>query len=161
MAKPAHLRLSDLRGFHRLASDAALGLTDLVEATHHTIARLGGIRSAGIKDLRQGNVRDEDWQRPPATGPRIAADPLPLPTGVPCYALAASEQERPNASGTRIRGDGLVPVNSALGRHRDASFDLGLPATRRWVGYGMGHFDLLNRREAYERIRRWLAVDSK
>jgi hypothetical protein len=30
MTKPAHISLSDLRGFHRLASDATVGLTDLV-----------------------------------------------------------------------------------------------------------------------------------
>jgi hypothetical protein len=34
-----HLHASDLRGFSRLAFDATLGLTDLVEAMHHTVAR--------------------------------------------------------------------------------------------------------------------------
>lgn len=102
-------------------------------------ARLGKIRSAGIKDLC------------------VPRGPLPLPAGVRCYAVAASRQERANSRGTTIRGDGLVPVNSALGRHRDASVDLGLPEARRWVAYGMGHFDLLSRSEVYERIRRWLA----
>ena len=118
-------------------------------------ARLGEVRSAGIKDLRHGHLLDEEWQMHPAdtAHPRVS---LPLPDEVRCYAIAASRQERANASGTRIRGDGLVPVGSALGRHRDASLDLGLPEEHRWVGYAMGHLDLLGRIDVYERIRGWL-----
>ena len=44
MTKPVHLRVSDLRGFHRLASEATVGLADLVEAMHHTIARRASSR---------------------------------------------------------------------------------------------------------------------
>ncbi|MFO1314093.1 MAG: alpha/beta hydrolase [Burkholderiales bacterium] len=113
-------------------------------------ARLGGIRSAGIKDLRHGSVRDEDWQAPPLPGHPT----LPLPRGVRCYAIAASRQPRPAA---RVRGDGLVPVASALGRHRDPARDLALPAHRQWIGFGMGHFDLLARLEVCARIADWLA----
>ena len=119
-------------------------------------ARLGKVRSAGIKDLRHGYLRDEDWQMPPADMAHRARAPLSLPDGVRCYAIAASKQERANPSGTRIRGDGLVPVSSALGRHRDASLDLGLPEAQRWVGYAMGHLDLLSRIDVYEHVRDWL-----
>ena len=68
-------------------------------------ARLGKIRSAGIKDLRQGRLRDEDWQTHRSATMRHAREPLPLPNGVRCYAIAASKQERPNSSGASIRGD--------------------------------------------------------
>jgi pimeloyl-ACP methyl ester carboxylesterase len=123
-------------------------------------ARLGKVRSAGIKDLRHGNLRDEDWQaQPPATVRRGCAS-LPLPESVRCYAMAASKSEKSNALGARIRGDGLVPVSSALGRHRDASLDLAFPEAHRWVGYGMGHFDLLSRVEVYEHVRTWLTKSS-
>jgi pimeloyl-ACP methyl ester carboxylesterase len=123
-------------------------------------ARLGKVRSGGIKDLRHGYLCDEDWQ---AHSPGTVRQPrraLPLPDGVRCFAIAASKQDRSNASGAKIRGDGLVPVNSALGRHRDASLDLALPEPHRWVAYGMGHFDLLSRREVYEQLKRWLAPGS-
>ncbi len=123
-------------------------------------ARLGKVRSAGIKDLRHGNLRDEDWQAPPSANLRVASGRLPLPAGARCYAVAASRQERPGAAGARIRGDGLVPVASALGRHRHAARDLGLPEERCWVGYGMGHFDLLGRKDVYARLEHWLAVPS-
>jgi hypothetical protein len=122
-------------------------------------ARLGRVRSAGIKDLRDGNLRDNDGQGNPASDARVTRDPVPLPDGVRCYAIAASRQQRSNSSGARIRGDGLVPVNGALGRHRDSSLNLAIPASRRWVGYGMGHFDLLNHGAVYERIKSWLAID--
>ena len=64
LTKPVHLRLSDLRGFHRLASEATVGLTDLVEAMHHTIARAPGVvgespkgRTSGITGLVYKLVR--------------------------------------------------------------------------------------------------------
>jgi pimeloyl-ACP methyl ester carboxylesterase len=132
----------------------------LLEISPYTapFARLGKVRSAGIRDLRDGNLHDDAPQPVRAVAPR-AADRLPLPEGVRCYAIAASKQQRPNATGTRIRGDGLVPVNSALGRHRDASSNLTFPESHRWVGYAKGHFDLLSDGAVYERIRSWLDVD--
>ena len=121
------------------------------------LGRLGSVRSAGITDLRHGNVVDEDWQG----RDRFAAHgdlrrPLPLPEGVLCYAVAATT--RPDGGGLRARllGDGLVPVESALGRHADPEFDLAIPAERQWVARGTGHLDLLARREVYERLRAWL-----
>jgi pimeloyl-ACP methyl ester carboxylesterase len=120
-------------------------------------ARMGNIRSAGIKDLRRGNLRD-DAGATTFSSSLCAGNQPPLPDGVRCYAIAASRQQRPS-SGSRIRGDGLVPVNSALGYHRDASLSLALPDDHRWVGYGMGHFDLLSRQEVYDRMRSWLAAD--
>ncbi|MEP7181542.1 MAG: alpha/beta hydrolase [Betaproteobacteria bacterium] len=122
-------------------------------------ARLGKVRSAGITDLGHANLRDDDWQVTGAARSRAAHDPMPLPAGVRCYAMAASRQERPRTHGAKVRGDELVPVNSALGCHRDAACDLGLPETHRWTAYGTGHIDLLGRKQAYARIRRWLADD--
>jgi pimeloyl-ACP methyl ester carboxylesterase len=118
-------------------------------------ARLGKVRSAGIRDLGHADLRDEDWHASAAVRARRAS--VGLPAGVRCYAMAASRQERPSPSGAKPRGDGLVTVDSALGRSSNAARDLGLPEARSWVGYGMAHFDLLDRAEVYERIRRWIA----
>jgi hypothetical protein len=117
-------------------------------------ARLGKVRSAGIKDLRHGYLRDDDWQGA-ANHPRPT---LALPDGVRCYAIAASRQARRGAPGARTRGDGLVPVASALGVHDDPAHDLGLPAARRHVAYATGHFELLGDRAVYARLRRWLGA---
>lgn len=122
-------------------------------------ARLGKIRSAGITDLRHGNLLDEDWagrDRFERSGDRRR--PVPLPEGVRCYALAATLAKEGGGFGERLLGDGLVSVSSALGRHPDPNRTLEFPPAWQWVGYGMNHLDLLGRPEAYAQIRQWLAV---
>jgi pimeloyl-ACP methyl ester carboxylesterase len=130
----------------------------LLEATPYTrpLSRLGKIRSAGITDLRHGYVRDEDWlgcDRFGRTAP--ASHPLPLPEGVQCYAAAATTDPAGRRR-TAILGDGLVPVRSALGKHRNPARDLGIPESRQWTGYGMNHLDLLSSPEVYAQLRRWV-----
>jgi len=116
------------------------------------LARLGKLRSAGIKDLRHGNPGADAGATP------TSSSPPSLPDGVRCYAIAASRQQHPS-SGSRVRGDGLVQVGSALGRHPNPALSLPIPDDHRWVGYAMGHFDLLSRQEVYDRIRSWLDAD--
>jgi hypothetical protein len=119
------------------------------------LARLGRIRSAGITDLRYGNLLDGDWEerdRFEHAGDR--RQPVPLPDGVLCYALAATK--RAGGLRSRLIGDGIVPLNSALGLHADPSRALSFPKSRRWLGRGLGHLDLLSEPEVYEQIQRWL-----
>jgi hypothetical protein len=121
------------------------------------LARLGKIRSAGITDLRYGSLLDEDWRHRDRFGrtkdERVA---VPLPEGVQCYAIAASIAKRPRDPRVPLLGDGLVPVRSALGQHADSALSLSIPESRRWIAYGMGHLDLLDRKPVYEQIRQWL-----
>ncbi|HEX9103989.1 MAG TPA: alpha/beta hydrolase [Polyangia bacterium] len=123
------------------------------------LARLGRIRSAGVTDLRHGNVRDEDWQGHDrfAHGHDLRR-PLALPDGVACYAIAATTATRPAA---RLPGDGLVTVDSALGRHADPARTLAFPEAHQWIGFGMGHLDLLGRPEVYATLRGWLDVSAR
>ena len=122
------------------------------------MARLGKVRSAGITDLRHGNLLDEDWDghdRFARTGDRRR--PLPLPVGVRCYALAATTGASPGDRKDRLLGDGLVPLASALGRHAKPGRALPFEAERQWIGERMNHLDLLARPEVYAQLRRWLA----
>jgi pimeloyl-ACP methyl ester carboxylesterase len=122
------------------------------------IAKLARARSAGIADLQYGNVRDEDWQVPAATNASRHRDhrvPAPLPDGVTCYAVAATLSKHAEG-GTRLRGDGLVPVPSALGDHADPARQLQIPAERRLVLTAADHWDLLDRGEVADALRRWL-----
>jgi pimeloyl-ACP methyl ester carboxylesterase len=120
-------------------------------------ARLGTIRSAGVKDLRYGNLVDEDWKGRSSADVNDARQPVPLPSGVQCFAVAADRRARPDGSGWRLAGDGLVPVQSALGRHADAARALPLPPSHQYVGYGMNHFGLLDSSDVYHRLHHWLA----
>jgi hypothetical protein len=130
----------------------------LLQVSRHSapLARLGALRSAGVTDLRHGSLLDRDWAGRDRLAPgRDARRPVPLPAGVSCHAVAASL-----AGGTglaaRLVGDGLVPIDSALGRHRDPARTLAFGPGRTWIANGMGHFDLLARREVCRVVERWL-----
>jgi pimeloyl-ACP methyl ester carboxylesterase len=131
----------------------------LLSAVPHTapLARLGEIRSAGIKDLRYGNLLDEDWQQARGDGTRDSRTPVPLPAGVQCFAVAASRRAKSAGRGARSAGDGLVPVRSALGQHDDSSLDLSIPVHRQFITFGLNHFELRTSREVHERLRVWLS----
>jgi pimeloyl-ACP methyl ester carboxylesterase len=123
------------------------------------LARLGKIRSAGITDLRFGNLVDEDWKkrgRFERSGDLRVA--VPLPEGVACYAIAATTGKTAGDVSDRLIGDGIVPLASALGRHANPRLALTFDESRQWVAYGINHLDLLSRREVYAQIKRWLAA---
>jgi len=122
-------------------------------------ARLGRVRSAGITDLRHGNLLDEDWVgRDRFAHGADRRQPVPLPAGVRCYAVAASLGQQGGELEERLLGDGLVLLASALGRHRSPARCLDFPPAHQWVGYGMNHLDLLDRPEVYAELRRWLGT---
>jgi hypothetical protein len=121
------------------------------------LVRLGQMRSAGIQDLRHGNVRDADWQGRDALDRIDARTPMPLPEPVRAYAIAATTQApRSDGSHRTLRGDGLVPIASAFGEHPDRAFDLRIPESQRWVGHGLHHLGLLGSDAVYQRLARWL-----
>jgi pimeloyl-ACP methyl ester carboxylesterase len=118
------------------------------------LARLGKIRSAGVTDMRFGNVLDEHWQDRDRFAPASVPQPvLRLPHDVACYAIAATLSA--HATG-KPRSDGLVPVDSALGRHPKPELTLAFPSTHQLVGFGMGHLDLLDRAQVYDAMLGWL-----
>ncbi|MGB5331754.1 MAG: hypothetical protein WBN05_04360 [Woeseiaceae bacterium] len=105
--------------------------------------RFSKARSAGITDLRHGAISRGD-------------DSVPLPSGVKCYAAAAVRTAQRSLLGERLIGDGLVTLDSALGRHRNSARMLSIPRNRQWVGYGMGHLELLDHPEVYCQLANWL-----
>ena len=120
------------------------------------LARLGQLRSAGVTDLRYGNVIDEDW----AGVDRFAAgidrrSPTPLPDGVACHAIAATLARTVDDAPP---GDGLVPVDSALGRHPRPELTLAFPPAHQRIVAGAGHLDLLDHPEVTAQLRTWLAA---
>ena len=114
--------------------------------------RLGQIRSAGITDLRFGNVLDAHWDGRDrfehGLDPRAA---LTLPEGVRCCAIAGTKSL---TQSEKLRSDGMVPVDSALGQHEKPELTLRFDEAS--IAYGTGHLELLSRPEVYETIRSWL-----
>lgn len=120
-------------------------------------ARLGKLRSAGITDLRHGNLVDEDWVgRDRFARGADRRQHLPLPDGLRCYAVAATTGQESGDLKDRLLGDGLVPLDSALGRHKNPARCLGFAEPRQWIGYGMNHLDLLGRGEVFAQLKQWL-----
>jgi hypothetical protein len=133
-------------------------IVDLVlDSTRYTapFARLGKLRSAGITDLRFGNVLDEHWQGDDRFAQRRdLRGPAALPAGVACYAIAGV---RVTPTGLPLVGDGLVTVDSALGVHAMPALTLNFPDDHRWVAVGTGHLGLLGAPAVYDKMRTWLS----
>ena len=124
-------------------------------------ARLGQLRSAGITDLRHGHVQGADWQGHDRFHRRSdSREPLPLPEGVACYTVAATLAARRSALADRLTGDGLVPLNSALGLHDDPARNLIFAKDAQWIAFGTGHMALLSRPEVTQKLLHWLAPAS-
>lgn len=102
------------------------------------LGRMARRRSAGLHDLRLGTVVDD---------PDAVAS---LPAGVECFAIAGRLR-------AELAGDGLVSVNSALGRSTRPERTLDFPAGNSWVAEGAGHLDLLGRQDVFERLCEWMA----
>ena len=119
--------------------------------------RLTRIRSEGITDLRHGNLLARDWQGASRFDHRDLRQPLPLPAGVECFAIAGTASTAGGRGhGGALLGDGLVSVASALGRHKRQAMDLGLDKAHTWLGHGVHHLDLLSDLAVYRRLLGWL-----
>lgn len=103
--------------------------------------RLGNLRSRGIKDLRHGIVVREGNRSMAMRG---------------LHLLAASRRAGPGPRLGLPPGDGLVPVESALGRSGDARIAFELEEGRRAVVRGCGHLGLLRHPRVYDRLARWM-----
>ena len=131
----------------------------LFGASPYTAAleNLGRVRSAGITDLRHGSLLEEDAAGDDRFVPRPdRRQVVPLPAGVDCYAIAGLKGNSTTGAGARVIGDGLVPLESALGRHRDAERRLAIAEDHQWIGEKIGHLELLSSHRVYTQIRHWL-----
>jgi pimeloyl-ACP methyl ester carboxylesterase len=141
----------------------------MAQAVHWASAALGAVpetrpfaaflrrRSAGIRDLRQGSLVDEDWlDRDPDALRAVACREVPLLDGaVHCFVAATVTRSAEHPVG-RLIGDWLVLQPSASGRSRARRIPF-----REEHGMHLGgatHFALLNHPRVYEQLRYWLAT---
>jgi pimeloyl-ACP methyl ester carboxylesterase len=144
---------------HGAALEKAGNWIDLILGSHsYTVpfARLVKIRSAGITDLRYGNVQKSDWnstERFEFSGDNRT--PMPLPETVQCFAVATSANESVKSP----LGDGLVTIKSALGENQNSAFNLHFPESNKWVGTNINHMQLLNDPEVYQQLKTWFSIE--
>ncbi len=119
-------------------------------------ARLGKIRSAGVTDLRYGNLVDQDWQgidRFQLQGDQ--RQNVPLPENIECFSIAGNYGKKEDAS-SKYLGDRLVSVKSALGIHKNPAKHLNFKKKNTWIAYENSHMDLLSNSKVYAQIKEWL-----
>jgi hypothetical protein len=131
------------------------------------LARLGKVRSAGITDLRHGNLLAADTAGHDRFARRAdSRQHVPLPSGVRCFTAAtrwdtgpaADSRTRTTKLKDRFIGDGLVPLASALGQHPEPARCLAFAPAHQWVGSGIHHMQLLSDAQVYAQIRGWLSA---
>ena len=146
------------RGGHWI--DILLGATPYASP----FAKLGKVRSAGITDLRHGSLLDEDWQgQDRFQSAQDAVTHVPLPNDVNCYAIASTiddglKTKSVSAVGKRLLGDGLIPLVSALGQHKEPQRNLHFPAQHQRVLNGVNHMGLLKAAQVYPALRAFVAA---
>lgn len=133
-------------------------LEQLLPASAYTepFVRLTRLRSTGIKDLRHGKVIETLAPPDPAVPMRDPREPLPLPCGVNCYAIAATTAAKRSLLADRLIGDGLVPLRSALGQHSEARHQLAFLPAHTLIVYRTSHMALLGSPQVGQQLLRWL-----
>jgi hypothetical protein len=138
--------------------DALLGATPYSAP----FKKLAELRSSGITDLRFGYVLDSDWHgqdrfKTKTKQEQDRHEHLPLPEGVDCFTVAATLAAKRSLLADRLIGDGLVPLNSALGVHRDPKRSLVFAKSSQLIVYRTSHVALLGSAEAGEQLVAWLS----
>ncbi|MGK5557425.1 lipase family alpha/beta hydrolase [Actinomadura kijaniata] len=143
-AWPARVRDTITLGTPHLGAPLEQGAALAVHALNRVaetraVAALVDARSAGIKDLRHGDVLD----RPRAH--------VPLHEGARHFIVVGTVGRRPGSRAADLLGDLLVRPRSACGGSR-----FGLPEEHICRVPGVHHFDLLNHPGVYAHVKRWL-----
>jgi len=79
-----------------------------------------------------------------------------LPQGVACFTVAATMASGRSMLADRLVGDGLVPINSALGHHDEKHKILEFPETSQWIASRTKHIELLRSPAVIEKVVAWL-----
>lgn len=122
----------------------------------------GRRRSAGIKDLRHGDLLDEDWQghHPDHSRPDTRRA-VPLLPGIDYFFAAASlGQDKHDPLGHAL-GDILVRLDSAMGSHTDELKHLNIKPENCCVFHEKKHLDLLTDVAVHRQIVDWFGEQTQ
>ena len=113
-------------------------------------------RSAGIKDLRFGAIRDEDWQeRDPAARERTTPHEERRFRRAAYLVIAGSVTADPEHPLARVMGDALVTSSSAAGLVDEAAGSELFPGATMHVFPRVNHLALAHHPDVYETIDAW------
>ena len=70
--------------------------------------------------------------------------------------MAATLGKSRSKLGEKLIGDGLVPIDSALGQSKDPERTLSFEEDHQWLGFETGHIEMLGSAELYEQLHEWL-----
>ena len=110
------------------------------------IGHIGKVRSAGIRDLGEGNIG----------GGKESSAGEHLGKAVRYFAVAATIRPAHREGLASGFGDGLVSLRSALGKHRHRDRSLAIPAAHQAIIDQTNHFDLLASKRVYQCLAHWL-----
>ncbi len=115
-------------------------------------AALANLRSVGVKDLRHGSIRDEDWQQQnldALDAPRPFQ--VPLRPGLRHYLVAGTLTGDERQLLGQLLGDALVRIASATAPGLSAD----LPGDHIAVLPGVTHMNLARHPSVYTRLKGW------
>ncbi|WP_063020567.1 lipase family alpha/beta hydrolase [Nocardia niwae] len=116
-------------------------------------------RSAGIRDLRDGSLVDEDWRDLDADAlRRRVVREVPLLVGAEHYFVTATVTRSSRHPLGRVIGDGLVLIPSGSGRDRTRR--LGFDVDKGMHLASAHHFTLLNHEAVYRALRTWSTAEA-
>ncbi|WP_063052970.1 esterase/lipase family protein [Nocardia arthritidis] len=116
-------------------------------------------RSAGIRDLRNGSLVEEDWRDLDADAlRRRVIREVPLLMSAEHYFVTATVTRSPRHPLGRVIGDGLVLTPSGGGRSRTRR--IGFDVDKGMHLASAHHFTLLNHGAVYRALRTWLASEA-
>ena len=117
-------------------------------------AQIGDLRSDGIKDLGDADLRHEDRERRHAARSlRDPRHPVPLLPGIEHYMVAGALSTDPRLA--MVFGDALVPMASGTNGLRAEPGTRALPPRHVKVFAGTAHMTLAHDLHVYEQIRAW------
>lgn len=118
------------------------------------IADILKLRSVGVKDLRYGNLRREDWDGADADALLTnSRHPAPLVPHIRHHLVAGTLSA--DLTSKILLGDVLVPVRSATGRAKDVDRAPPFPQEHVALLPSIHHLRLAHDPAVFERIRAW------
>jgi triacylglycerol lipase len=121
------------------------------------IAALANLRSDGIKDLGDADLRHQD-RNPERLSLRDARHPVPLLPQIQHYLIASTLSQEPWLAA--LFGDSIVPLGSATNGACINAETMAMPPSHIKILPSIAHIDLSRRPEIYEHIHAWCTPET-